>query len=249
MVPPSQLWNLPKVINRTIITRLASFQPISSPRPRSATPEKLRMSAPRLGLGSASEVEASYTLEGGYGTEALPDGTGAWLAHRAQADVPGSGPGGRHWKVGEAYPRKIQGWQILPGFCGLKIRTSLGTWWMTPKSMCQVFAAYLKSSKREPSHSLLPCHLLPKGLDDDDCQLNRGLYAIPTLTITADCCRQRLGLRGVQGSGGQAGHKSGGSSSFQSPGCQVDAPTQDFGALWLLGQVSNCWHSQCHKMA
>jgi hypothetical protein len=38
-------------------------------------------------------------------------------------------------------------------------------------------------------------------------------------------------------------------SSFQSPGCQVDAPTQDFGALWLLGQVSNCWDSQCHKMA
>lgn len=74
----------------------AHFQPISSPRPRSATPEKLRMSAPRLGLGSASEVEASYTLEGGYGTEALPDGTGAWLAHRAQADVPGSGPGGKH---------------------------------------------------------------------------------------------------------------------------------------------------------
>ena len=53
----------------------------------------LRMSAPRLGLGSASEVESSYTLEGGYSTEALPDGTGAWLAHREKADVPGSGPG------------------------------------------------------------------------------------------------------------------------------------------------------------
>eukprot|EP00435_Cladocopium_sp_Y103_P062260 s92_g23.t2 len=66
-----------------------------------AVQSKRRMSAPRLGLGSASEVEASYTLEGGYGTEALPDGTGAWLAHRAHADVPGSGPG-NDW-VSEAF--------------------------------------------------------------------------------------------------------------------------------------------------
>lgn len=51
----------------------------------------VRMAA--SGLGSASEIEASYTLEGGYGTEPLADGTGAWLAHRATADVPGSGPG------------------------------------------------------------------------------------------------------------------------------------------------------------
>ena len=52
-------------------------------------------SARRQGLGSASEADASYTLEGGYAKEALPDGTGAWLAHRADVDVPGSGPGGR----------------------------------------------------------------------------------------------------------------------------------------------------------
>ncbi|CAJ1343518.1 unnamed protein product [Effrenium voratum] len=45
------------------------------------------------GLGSASEAEASYTLEGGYDLQPLSDGTGAWLAHRAQNDVPGSGPG------------------------------------------------------------------------------------------------------------------------------------------------------------
>ena len=159
------------------------------------------------------------------------------------------GQAGNIERLGRPTPEKFRDGEFCLDFVVWRcFRTSLGTWLMTPKSMCQVFAAYLKSSKREPSHSLLPCHLLPKGLDDDDCQLNRGLYAIPTLTITADC-RQRLGLWGVQGSGGQAGHKSGGSSSFQSPGCQVDAPTQDFGALWLLGQVSNCWHSQCHKMA
>ena len=53
-----------------------------------------RMSSqPRLGLGSASEVEKSYTLEGGYALEPLPDGTGAWLAHRSEVNVPGSGPG------------------------------------------------------------------------------------------------------------------------------------------------------------
>lgn len=66
-----------------------------------AVQSKRRMSAPRLGLGSASEVEASYTLEGGYSTEALPDGTGAWLAHREKADVPGSGPG-KDW-ISEAF--------------------------------------------------------------------------------------------------------------------------------------------------
>ena len=55
---------------------------------------KRRMaSARRQGLGSASEADATYTLEGGYAKEALPDGTGAWLAHRADVDVPGSGPG------------------------------------------------------------------------------------------------------------------------------------------------------------
>ena len=64
-------------------------------RPRNSEPFSChRMSsAVRLGLGSASEVEASYTLEGGYATEALPDGTGAWLAHRAEVEKPGSGPG------------------------------------------------------------------------------------------------------------------------------------------------------------
>ena len=91
------------------------------------------MSVPRLGLGSASEVEASYTLEGGYGTEALPDGTGAWLAHRAQADVPGSGPGGSLKARGGH--RKMKGWRmwgeafgiILLRFCGLKMsRDQLG---------------------------------------------------------------------------------------------------------------------------
>ena len=50
-------------------------------------------SQPRLGLGSASEVEKSYTLEGGYALEPLPDGTGAWLGHRSEVNVPGSGPG------------------------------------------------------------------------------------------------------------------------------------------------------------
>ena len=52
-----------------------------------------RRLAARLGLGSASEVEGSYTLEGGYDLQPLADGTGAWLAHRNDKNVPGSGPG------------------------------------------------------------------------------------------------------------------------------------------------------------
>ncbi|CAE7866958.1 arsH [Symbiodinium necroappetens] len=47
----------------------------------------------RKGLGSSSEEEAQYNLEGGNDIEALADGTGGWLAHRAEASTPGSGPG------------------------------------------------------------------------------------------------------------------------------------------------------------
>ena len=52
-----------------------------------------RRLAARAGLGSASETEASFVLDGGYDVQPLEDGTGAWLAHRSERDVPGSGPG------------------------------------------------------------------------------------------------------------------------------------------------------------
>ena len=53
--------------------------------------------SPRRALCSALQANANSTLKGGYSgyaKEALPDGTGAWLAHRDDVDVPGSGPGG-----------------------------------------------------------------------------------------------------------------------------------------------------------
>ena len=49
--------------------------------------------SPRGNLGSASEAEAAYTLDGGYALEPADDLTGGWLAHRSSLDVPGSGPG------------------------------------------------------------------------------------------------------------------------------------------------------------
>lgn len=53
-------------------------------------------------LGSSSEEEARYTVAGhGYALAPGPDGTGGWLAHRAAADAPGSGPG--HDWVAQAF--------------------------------------------------------------------------------------------------------------------------------------------------
>lgn len=49
--------------------------------------------SPRGNLGSSSEAEAAFTLDGGYGLQPGEDGTGGWLAHRSDLDTPGSGPG------------------------------------------------------------------------------------------------------------------------------------------------------------
>ena len=48
---------------------------------------------PRANLGSASTEYAAFTIDGGYALKPLADGTGGWLAHRSEVDVPGSGPG------------------------------------------------------------------------------------------------------------------------------------------------------------
>lgn len=47
----------------------------------------------RGNLGSSSEKDAQYTLDWGNALESGSDGTGGWLAHRADVTIPGSGPG------------------------------------------------------------------------------------------------------------------------------------------------------------
>lgn len=68
----------------------------------------------RAHLGSATEQEASYTLDGGYAKEPAADGTGGWLAHRDQLDTPGSGPGS-DW-VREAFDHPASGLQSAATF-------------------------------------------------------------------------------------------------------------------------------------
>jgi len=53
----------------------------------------MAVQVPRPNLGSSSESEAAYTLDGGYALAPGEDSTGGWLAHRSQLDLPGSGPG------------------------------------------------------------------------------------------------------------------------------------------------------------
>ena len=60
---------------------------------RTSSVPRMTTQVPRPNLGSASESEAAYTIDGGYALAPAEDGTGGWLAHRSQLDVPGSGPG------------------------------------------------------------------------------------------------------------------------------------------------------------
>ena len=60
---------------------------------RTSSVPRMAKQVPRPNLGSASESEAAYTIDGGYALAPAEDGTGGWLAHRSELDVPGSGPG------------------------------------------------------------------------------------------------------------------------------------------------------------
>lgn len=75
-------------------TGLFALAPVTRAVRRAAVPRMAATtSLPRGNLGSSSEAEASYTLDGGYSLAPGEDFTGGWLAHRSAVDVPGSGPG------------------------------------------------------------------------------------------------------------------------------------------------------------
>jgi len=72
------------------ISGAAAFAALRAQRMRHSRCCKTRVA----GLGSSSESEGSYTIDShGYAQAPSTDGTGGWLAHRLNIDVPGSGPG------------------------------------------------------------------------------------------------------------------------------------------------------------
>ena len=77
-----------------VLLRAGRAAPLTSATSRAERSARSRMALqPRSNLGSASAAQAAYTLGGGYSLTPGKDGTGGWLAHRSDLDLPGSGPG------------------------------------------------------------------------------------------------------------------------------------------------------------
>ena len=76
-----------------LLARTSLFALTTGTRALRTSVPRMAVQVPRPNLGSSSESEAAYTLDGGYALAPGEDSTGGWLAHRSQLDVPGSGPG------------------------------------------------------------------------------------------------------------------------------------------------------------
>ena len=80
-------------VEMLLLARTSLFALTTGTRALRASVPRMAVQVPRSNLGSSSESEASYTLDGGYALQPGADSTGGWLAHRSQLDLPGSGPG------------------------------------------------------------------------------------------------------------------------------------------------------------
>ena len=80
-------------ITMLLLARTSLFALTTGTRALRTSVPRMAVQVPRPNLGSSSESEAAYTLDGGYALAPGEDSTGGWLAHRSQLDLPGSGPG------------------------------------------------------------------------------------------------------------------------------------------------------------